>query len=235
MKKRLYIADDEHKILNLLSAHLGAEGYAVETFTDGQKLLERFAAQPCDMIITDIMMPNMNGYDLCRQVRRTSDIPIFMISAKDDEIDRVLGLELGSDDYISKPFSLRELSVRIKNIFSRIDRAAAPRVDDEIVCKDVRLIKGDRNVFVGDALMKTTAKEFDLLMLFFQNKNMAFSRERIIETIWGYDYFGDTRQVDHLIKRLRKKMLLSGAECQIETVWGYGYKVSDYEGGNHEA
>ena len=235
MKKRLYVADDECKILELLRAHLSAEGYEVETFADGQKLLARYDEKPCDMVITDIMMPGLSGYDLCREIRRTSDVPIFMISARDDEIDRVLGLELGSDDYISKPFSLRELSVRIKNIFSRIDRVNIVHDDGELVCRDVRLNKADRTAFVGDMLMKTTAREFDLLTLFFENKNMAFSRERIISAIWGYDYYGDTRQVDHLIKRLRKKMLLAGAECQIETVWGYGYKVSDYEGGRHEA
>lgn len=230
MKKKLYIADDESKIRDLLKAHLGAEGYDVEVFADGQKLLARFAERFCDMVITDIMMPKMNGYDLCRQIRKTSDVPIFMISAKDEEIDRVLGLELGSDDYISKPFSLREMSAKIRNIFARIDRMHQSATTDEIACRDVRLKKDDRTVFVRGELLKTTAKEFDLLLLFFENKNMAFSREKIIERIWGYDYFGDTRQVDHLIKRLRKKMLMAEAECQIETVWGYGYKISDYAG-----
>ena len=226
--KRIYVADDDINILRLLKSHIESAGHAVETFGNGQSLLERFAQSPCDLVITDIVMPRMNGYDLCREIRKTSMIPVFMISANNDEIDRVLGLELGSDDYISKPISFRELNAKIKNVFRRQEMYdAGPGTDSALVCKDLRLCKDSREVYVGDVLLKTTMKEFALLALFLENLNRAFSREAIIEKIWGYDYYGDSRQVDHMIKRLRKKMIEMDAVCQIQTVWGYGYKIGD--------
>lgn len=194
----IYIADDDENICKVLKSQLESDGYEVEAFEDGISLLERFKSKGCDLVITDIMMPKMSGYDLCREIRKTSDVPIIMISAKDEEIDRLLGLELGSDDYISKPFSLREVS-----------------------------IKANRSILVHGKEFKATVKEYDLLELLIENKNQAFSREMIIQKVWGYDYYGDTRQVDHLVKRLRKKMLIAESQCRIETIWGYGYKVSD--------
>ncbi|WP_105615220.1 response regulator transcription factor [Vallitalea okinawensis] len=229
-QRLLYVVDDEKQIRELLKTYLEKEGYKVELFEDGQEVLDRFSEQTCDMLIIDIMMPNVDGYTLCREIRKTSEVPIIIVSAKDEEIDRILGLELGSDDYISKPFSPRELIVRVKNIFRRINRSqqATPKeVDvDQIHCKDLIISKENRTVLIDHKEIKVTSKEFDLLFLLIKNKNMAFSRDTIIERIWGYDYFGETRQVDHLIKRLRKKMLEANAQCQIETVWGYGYKIS---------
>ena len=186
-------------------------------------------AAPCDLVITDIMMPKLSGYDVCREIRKISMIPVFMISANNDEIDRVLGLELGSDDYISKPISFRELNARIHNTFRRMDMAneAEGGADGVIVCGNLTLAKQAREVLIDGKLLKTTTKEFDLLLLFLENKKIAFSRETIIERVWGYDYYGDSRQVDHMIKRLRKKMLESLSTCQIETVWGYGYKIGE--------
>lgn len=225
--KLIYVADDDLNICNLMKSHLEKEGYAVETFSNGEKLLQSFEEKNCDLIITDIMMPLMGGYDLCREIRKKSMIPIYMISANNEEIDRVLGLELGSDDYISKPISFRELTAKIKNTFRRIEAYQNPLVleEDCIACKDLKLIKVSREVYIGNILLQTTAKEFDLLLLLLENKNQAFSREHIIDSVWGYDYYGDTRQVDHMIKRLRKKMLLENSECQIQTVWGFGYKI----------
>lgn len=229
MNELIYVAVDDKEICKLIKAHIENEGYRVEVFQNGQELLYRFAVQPCDMIITDIAMPHMNGYDLCREIRKTSVIPIFMISANNDEIDRVLGLELGSDDYIAKPIGFRELAIKIRNTFKRIERYRAPQTceKDVLRCKDLSLHVVNREVKIGDERLPTTAKEFDLLMLFLSNRNVAFSREKMIERIWGYDYCGDSRQVDHMIKRLRKKMILAGAQCQIQTVWGYGYKIGD--------
>jgi len=172
-------------------------------------------------------MPNMSGYDLCREIRKISDVPIMMISAKGEEIDRVIGLELGSDDYISKPFSLREISVKVRNMLRRRSNSGVQNSEEKVFCKDLEIIKVNRTILIDGKDFKTTVKEYDLLELLIENKNNAFSREMIIEKIWGYDYFGDTRQVDHLIKRLRKKMLLAETECKIETIWGFGYKVSD--------
>ncbi len=149
-----------------------------------------------------------------------------MISAKDEEIDRVLGIELGSDDYISKPFSLREITIKVRNMLRRRN-SNNKNFSGKIFCKDLEILKDDRVILVDGNEFKTTTKEYDLLELLVENKNKAFFREIIIEKIWGYDYYDDTRQVDHLIKRLRKKMLLSNVECKIETIWGFGYKVSD--------
>ncbi len=229
MNELIYVADDDKEICKLLKTLIENEGYKVEVFLNGQDLLRRFAVQRCDLMIIDIAMPQMNGYDLCREIRKTSMIPIFVISANNDEIDRVLGLELGSDDYIAKPIGFRELIVKIKNTFKRIEFYNTPQKCEKGVlrCKDISLSVVNREVKFGDEVLPTTAKEFDMLMLFLSNKNVAFSRERIIEQIWGYDYYGDSRQVDHIIKRLRKKMILAGAQCQIQTVWGYGYKIED--------
>ena len=229
--KTIYVADDDKNICTLLKSHIESAGYKVEVFLNGKELLDKFRQIQCDLIITDIVMPIMGGYDLCREIRKLSMIPVFMISANNDEIDRVLGLELGSDDYISKPISFRELIVKIKNTFKRIEMYIHPVENnkDEIIIRDLKLNKSDREVYIREDILQTTAKEFDLLLLFMENANKAFSREQIIEKIWGYDYYGDSRQVDHMIKRLRKKMLVAEAECQIETVWGYGYKLGGKE------
>jgi DNA-binding response OmpR family regulator len=224
--KKIYVADDDKNIAFLIKRHLENAGYEVETFNNGKELLDRFLSVNADMIITDIMMPEMNGYELCREVRNVSMVPVFMISANNDEIDRILGLELGSDDYISKPISFRELLIKIRNTFSRIDRYQVVE-DHSLTCYDLRIDKNNRQVFIKDNQIEVTTKEFELLLLFVSNKNQAFSREQIIESIWGYDYMGDSRQVDNMIKRLRKKILLQNAEFQIQTIWGYGYKVGE--------
>lgn len=226
--RMIYIADDDNTICELLKAHIENAGYNVKTFNNGESLYNAFIAMPSDMIITDIVMPNMTGYDVCREIRKSSLVPIFMISANNDEIDRLLGLELGSDDYISKPISFRELLIKIKNIFNRLDNYLEKKPsNNEIVSVDVTLNIENREVFIKDKHLQTSSKEFDLLKLFMENINRAFSREQLIEHIWGYDYFGDKRQVDHLIKRLRKKMLQMDAQLQIQTVWGFGYKIGD--------
>lgn len=226
MKNKIFIADDDVNICNLLRSQLESNGYDVETFLDGQDLLANFQVNPCNLIITDIMMPNLNGYDLCREIRKTSDLPFIMISAKDEEIDRILGLELGSDDYISKPFSLRELSVKVRNMLKRLQPVLNDN-DEILLCKDIKINKKNRTIILCDEQFQATTKEYDLLEFLVLNKNQAFSRDMLIENVWSYDYYGDSRQVDHLIKRLRKKMLLTNCEFKIETLWGFGYKVED--------
>lgn len=222
----IYVVDDDENLCEILSRQLTAEGYRVETFLHAQLLIDRFQKKPCDLIISDIMMPDINGYDLCREIRSISDIPFIMLSAKNEEIDRVLGLELGSDDYITKPFSLRELSIKVKNMLRRYQRVNTPS-NDELICMDLKLDIKERSAWINHIQLELTTKEFNLLELFLMNKSLAFSREQLIEKVWGYDYYGDTRQVDHMIKRIRKKLLAVDAEFRIQTVWGFGYKVSD--------
>lgn len=222
--KKIYVADDDKNICDLFCSHLSQEGFSVETFLNGQVLWKKFAESPCDLIVTDVAMPLFNGYDLCRKVREVSDVPLIMISANHEEIDRILGLELGSDDYMAKPVSLRELSVKIKNIFRRMEgiQEANPKI---LTHQDLVLDVSAHLVTLCDRHLPVTPKEFELLSLLVSHKNKAFTREEIIQAVWQYDFEGDARQVDHVIKRLRKKMLEHGGECQIQTVWGVGYKV----------
>jgi DNA-binding response OmpR family regulator len=174
------------------------------------------------------MMPDMNGYDLCKSVRSISDVPFIMLSAKSEEIDRILGLELGSDDYISKPFSLREITIKVRNMLRRSSRTIVEDLN-KLSCKDLELLLDERSALISSNLIQVTAKEFDLLEFFLKNKNVALSREKIIENVWEQDIIIESRQVDHLIKRLRKKLIEKESEFRIETVWGYGYKVSEHE------
>jgi len=224
--KKVYVADDDHNITFLIKSHLENAGYSVKTFANGSELLEEYLKVKCDLIITDIMMPIMDGYELCREIRKESMIPIFMVSANNEEIDRVLGLELGSDDYISKPISFRELLIKIRNTFARLDRYQS-KGENVIECLDLHIDIDKREVKIKDVVVDFTTKEFELLTLFVSNKNQAFSREQIIQSIWGYDYMGDSRQVDNMIKRLRKKLLVENAEFRIQTIWGYGYKAGE--------
>jgi len=223
--KMIYIADDEENIRNLIKAYLIKEGYKVQAYNTGDKLLEAFNADRPDMVILDIMMPGSDGYEICREIRKKSRIPIIFISAKDEEIDRILGLELGSDDYISKPFSPREMVVRVKNIFKRIDEKEEEK--QVINCRDLVINVNERSVKINGVELDITNKEYELLYLLCVNKNQAFSREKIIEKIWGYDYVGEARPVDDLIKRLRKKLKTEKGSFKIKTIWGYGYKVEE--------
>lgn len=225
--KMIYIADDEENIRNLIKAYLIKEGYKVQAYNTGDKLLEAFNADRPDMVILDIMMPGSDGYEICREIRKKSRIPIIFISAKDEEIDRILGLELGSDDYISKPFSPREMVVRVKNIFKRIDEKEEEK--QVINCRDLVINVNERSVKINGVELDITNKEYELLYLLCVNKNQAFSREKIIEKIWGYDYVGEARPVDDLIKRLRKKLKTEKGSFKIKTIWGYGYKVEEWK------
>lgn len=228
--KMIYVVDDEPKIRELIKTYLLKEGYDVEVFPDGKIAYESFLRIPSDMLILDIMMPGMDGYALCREIRKSSEVPIIMVSAKDDEFDRVLGLELGSDDYISKPFSPRELVARVKSIFRRIKDE--PQVihelrTSEIKCMDIVLYMDERRVVKDRNEIELTAKEYDFILFLAKNKNRVFTREQLINSIWGYDYIGDTRAIDDLVKRVRKKIADAGSQLEITTVWGYGYKISD--------
>ncbi len=225
-KKRIYIVDDEQNIRDLIKSYLLKEGYEAEIFSDGLDVFTKFQKEPCDMLVIDIMMPNMDGYTLCKNIRRISDVPIIIVSAKDEEIDRILGLELGSDDYLSKPFSVRELVVRMKNIFRRIDKQGAKQ-ENKIYCVDIEIFPNERRVVKDNCEIEMTSKEYELLYYLVTNKNRVFTRNQLIQGIWGYDHIGDTRAIDNLVKRIRKKLLEIGSKVEIVTVWGYGYKICE--------
>ena len=224
MKKKIFIVDDEKRIRDLIRAYLEKEGYSVRDFDNASAALDSFKKSGCDMLVIDIMMPGLNGLELCREIRKTSDVPIIIVSARDEEIDRILGLELGSDDYISKPFSPRELVIRAKNIFKRMS-VSANTVEKAIhsYC-GVEINDLNHSASVNGKELDFTSKEYELLSMFIKNPRRAFSREYLINSIWGYDYIGDVRPVDDLVKRIRKKLKSTDSEMEISTVWGYGYK-----------
>lgn len=222
--ERIFVVDDELKIRNLIKAYLDKEGYSVEVFDTGDSALEAFKIYEPDMLIIDVMMPGLNGFDLCKEIRRTSQVPIIIVSAKDEELDRILGLELGSDDYISKPFSPRELVVRVKNIFKRTGQVkvvavSAQSLGNTVVDETSRLVK------VEEVEVTFTSKEFELLTMLLKYKSQALSRDQILDVVWGYEYVGESRLVDDVIKRVRKKLKNANSDVEIQTVWGYGYKV----------
>lgn len=227
--KTIYIADDEKKIRDLISLYLTNEGYHVIGFKDGYSLLLKLTEKIPDMVILDIMMPGINGYDVCKEIRKKSNIPIIMVSAKDEPFDKILGIELGSDDYLAKPFSPRELVARVKNIFKRIGNATkiASIESNQLTVKDITIYNDQRKVINESGEILLTTKEFDLLLFLIENKNKVFNRSQLIDHVWGYEYVLETRLVDDVIKRIRKKLKDMESKLEITTVWGYGYKVEE--------
>lgn len=224
--KHIFIVDDEKGIRDIVRKYLEKENYQVTTFFDGSTVLEEIIRLKPDLIVLDIMMPHTDGLEICKQIRKKYDIPIIFISAKGEEIDRIIGLEIGADDYLVKPFSPRELVVRIKNILRRSDKT----LDNQpsiIQYKDIYIDEASRSIKVNQIDLKLTLKEYEVLGLLVSHNNIPFSRDQILEKIWGYDFVGETRVVDDIIKRLRKKLTDSGSQVEIITVWGYGYKIGD--------
>ncbi|MCX5780906.1 MAG: response regulator transcription factor [Firmicutes bacterium] len=223
--KHIFVVDDEKNIRDLIHKYLEKEGYMVTRFADGHNLVSAIARTSPDLVVLDINLPLLDGLELCKAIRKSSDTPIIFVSARDEELDRVLGLELGGDDYLTKPFSPRELVVRIKNIFKRIEKADRP--PEEIVCRDLRLDPVRRYIEKDGMEVKLTGKEYELLFFLLQNKNRSFTREQLIERIWGFDYLGETRIADDLVKRIRRKLQSRSSQVEITTVWGYGYRLDD--------
>ncbi|WP_156290249.1 response regulator transcription factor [Oceanobacillus salinisoli] len=221
------LVEDDSNIQNIVSAYLKKEGYKVEVMDSAEEAMSIWEQNPPDMWILDIMLPGMDGYEFCKKIRNESDVPIIIISAKDDEIDKILGLELGGDDYLTKPFSPRELVARVKRLFKRTSVTKKPSVADENRLKldELLIYKNERRVFWHGEEYEVTTKEFDMILLLTENANRAFSRDDLLVKIWGNDYFGSDRAVDDLIKRIRKKF----NNIPIETVWGYGYRMRKEE------
>lgn len=223
--RHIFVVDDEKNIRELVKKYLEKEGYCVTLLENGVDLINKMKELRPDLIVLDIMMPGIDGIELCKEIRKISDIPIIFISARDEEFDRILGLEIGGDDYLSKPFSPRELVVRIKNIFRRLGKKEE---NGEIISiKDLKLDITRRFVEKDGEELKLTTKEYELMDFLFRNKNIPFTREQLIEKIWSYDYLGDLRVIDDLVKRIRKKLRKINSELEISTVWGYGYKISE--------
>lgn len=224
--KHIFVVDDERNIRDLIRKYLEKEGFAVTTFEDAQNVVSEITRLEPDLLVLDIMMPGIDGLELCKKIRKSTDVPIVFVSARDEELDRILGLELGADDYLSKPFSPRELVVRIKNIIRRLEKGSQAKIE-VLSAKDIKIDCQRRYVERNGAELELTTKEYELMEFMILNKNMPFTREQLLEKVWGYDFIGDIRVIDDLVKRLRKKLSEIGSVLEIKTVWGYGYRIDD--------
>jgi DNA-binding response OmpR family regulator len=218
----ILVVDDEANIRELARLYLEKDGFDVVTAVDGTQALAYVRHDPPALIVLDLMLPGVDGWDVCRQVRATSDLPILMLTARDEDVDKIVGLELGADDYMTKPFNPRELVARVKAILRRADggRSAEGAVR---ASGNVRLDPAAREVSVGGRPVALRNKEFDLLLALLDHPNIVLSREQLLDIVWGYEYYGRTRTVDVHIAHLRDK--LAGSNVVIETVWGQGYKL----------
>jgi two-component system, OmpR family, response regulator VicR len=228
MPARILVVDDEKAVTDLLVYNLRKAGYEALVAADGRETLRLANANTPDLILLDLMLPEVDGLDVCRELRKTSNVPIIMITARGEEIDRVVGLELGADDYVTKPFSVRELMSRIKAVLRRVRVEDADKKKASILAGPNGLLLDveSRSVNVKDASLSLTRLEFDLLHLLLANAGRVLTRERLLEQAWGYDYVGDTRAVDSAVKRLRSKLRRAAPEADaIEAVRGVGYRL----------
>lgn len=225
-EKKILVVDDDENICRLLKMYLDNEGFKVFIANDGAKALEFFEKEDIDLIILDIMLPVMNGWEVCRAVRKTSAVPIIMLTARDMLEDKLQGFDYGADDYMVKPFETKELVARVK-----VRLREKPEADEENGSKPVlatgnlQVDLGRYQVRLGEEVVELKPKEIQLLYFLLQHKNMVFSREQLLEKVWGYSYYGDTRTVDVHVKRLREKLEKPENTWQIKTVWGVGYKL----------
>ena len=227
--KRILIVDDEPSLIKGLRFNLEQQdGYMVDEALDGEQALDMFAAGKYDLILLDLMLPKIDGMEVCQRIRSVSNVPIIMLTAKDDDMDKIMGLEFGADDYLTKPFNMLELKARIKTIFRRMEGTEKAREPQVLRARNMTVNLENRSVEIDGNEVALTAKEFDLLQLFITNKGKVYDREKLLELIWKYEYLGDLRTVDVHIRRLREKIEHNPAKPEfILTKWGVGYYFSD--------
>ena len=215
------VVDDERNVTQLVRMYLAAEGFRVETASNGEEAIEKARSVRPDLIILDLMMPTMDGWEVCRRVRANGDVPIIMLTARSDDVDKIVGLELGADDYLTKPFNPRELVARAKAVLRRYQAGQKPAA---LIALDGLQIDTDgREVRVAGKIVDLRPKEYDLLVTMARSPGVVFDRDRLIHLVWGYEYVGDTRTVDVHIAGLRDK--IAGSDVRIQTVWSVGYKL----------
>ena len=221
----IYCVEDERNIRELLVYTLETTGFEAEGFETGAELDTAMKKNLPELILLDIMLPRLSGFEVCQQIREFSNVPIIMLTAKGDDMDKILGLEYGADDYITKPFNILEVKARIKAILRRNSKASAKtEASSQIETGDMRMDCDSRSLFIHDKEVYLTAKEFDVLELLAMNPNKVYSREDLLNTVWGYDYPGDARTVDVHIRRLREKIEVNpGVPDYVHTKWGVGY------------
>ena len=225
MAKKVLVVDDEKLIVKGIRFSLEQEGMEVDCAYDGEGALNMAREKEYDMVLLDLMLPKVNGLEVCQQIREFSDMPIIMLTAKGEDMDKILGLEYGADDYITKPFNILEVKARIKAIMRRTVRSESKEEKSKVVTVgDLRLDCDSRRVFIGEREINLTAKEFDVLELLVFNPNKVYSRENLLNIVWGYEYPGDVRTVDVHIRRLREKIESNPSEPRyVHTKWGVGY------------
>ena len=226
---KILVCDDDRNICELLRLYLEKEGYAVVIANDGEEALAKFSSENPDLMLLDIMMPKLDGWQVCREVRKKSNMPIIMITAKGETFDKVLGLELGSDDYVVKPFDPKEIVARIKAIMRRTGKTAAEADVKEVSYDKLVVNMTKYELKVDGKVIDTPPKELELLYHLAASPNRVFTRNQLLDEVWGFDYFGDSRTVDVHIKRLREKLEGVSEQWSLKTVWGVGYKFEVIE------
>jgi two-component system, OmpR family, alkaline phosphatase synthesis response regulator PhoP len=224
MKEKIIVIEDEKKIADAIVYALKREGYTVEVVYHGDEAIKKSREFEPDAIILDVMLPGMDGYEILKKLQDTGRMGVIMLTAKDDIVNKILGLELGADDYMTKPFDMRELLTRLKSLLRRMQKAEAGKESEEIDLRGIELHVSHRTAYAGDTLLDLTPKEYDLLKLLLSSPDRAFTREQMLDLVWGMDYYGGTRTVDIHIQRLRKKLGTDYSEI-IQTVQGIGYKA----------
>jgi DNA-binding response OmpR family regulator len=217
------VVEDEASIASFVSLYLKNAGYGVRTVSTGSDALAQTAAEAPDLIVLDLMLPDIDGIEVCRRIRQRSDVPILMLTARDEDVDKIIGLEVGADDYLTKPFNPRELVARVKSVLRRSTTDRKELETAVIQHGDLVVDAGRREVRVGDEEVQLAPKEFDLLWELLDHRGLVLTRDQLLERVWGYTFAGDTRTVDVHVRQLRRKL---GDASPIVTVWGVGYKVS---------
>ena len=221
---KILVVDDEELLVKGIRFNLENEGYTVITGTDGQQAIDLAREEKPDLIVLDLMMPNVDGLEACQEIRQFSDVPVIMLSAKSEDIDKLMGFEQGADDYLTKPFNILELKARIRALLRRTTQRADAQKTERITAGILTVDSTERNAYKGDECVELTAKEFDLIELLIHNPGRVFSRENLLDTVWGYEFRSDIRTVDVHIRRLREKLEPNPAEPEyILTKWGVGY------------
>jgi len=219
----ILVVEDETSIATFVAAYLRNAGYGVKTAATAQAALIQLASDVPALVILDLNLPDGDGVELCRRIRKTSDIPILMLTARDEDIDKIIGLEVGADDYMTKPFNPRELVARVKSILRRAAPERRKSESEELQHGDLTINAGKREVHVGDEEIRLAPKEFDLLWELLDHRGIVLTRDQLLERVWGYTFAGDTRTVDVHVRQIRRKL---GDASPIVTVWGVGYKVT---------
>ncbi len=227
MDKKILLIEDETKLARFVELELKYEGYEVKVCHDGREGFNEFQENSYDLILLDLMLPGLNGIEICRRIRKTSDIPIIMLTAKDEVIDKVAGLDSGADDYVTKPFAIEELLARMRVALKRV--RPEPVVKNVYICGDLTIDADKHLVKVGDDVIDLTKKEYDLLLYLLKSKNIVLSREQILNQVWGYNYIGETNVVDVYVRYLRSKIDEKYNKKFIHTIRGVGYYVKDDE------